>query len=145
MHILSNPAILSIISVVIGSVITVIPSTINRMIESRTKISEENRNFKLGNYISLVNLITFTFKNPDNNEAMEQLRSQINIVNMIGSVEVVRKLDEYVKTWGCKSTKEEQSKKYRELLKEMRKDLRIDNGDVANFPEIALVDVMKSN
>lgn len=145
MHILSNPAILSIISVVIGSVITVIPSTINRMIESRTKISEENRNFKLGNYVSLVNLITFTFKNPDNNEAMEQLRSQINIVNMIGSVEVVRKLDEYVKTWGGKTTQDEQSKKYRELLKEMRKDLRIDNGDVANFPEIALVDVMKSN
>lgn len=111
--------------------------------ESKTKIKEENRNLKLNNYVSLINLLSFSLKNPDNYEAMQQLMMQINVVNVVGDVEVVRKLDSYIKTWGGKSTQEEQNEKYKELLIELRKDLEIDKGKVINFPEISLIEVNK--
>lgn len=67
------------------------------------------------------------------------MRSLINL----SSAEIVRRLNEYVKTWRNSRNQDEQNEKYLKLLVAIRKDLKINNGDISKLPEIELVNNIK--
>ena len=114
---------------------------INKKIDNKNKLKEDNRNIKLQNYVELIDLLTIVLKNPGVN--FEQIISKINIVNMIGSVEVVYTLNEYIQTWGGCASQEDQNTKYFQLLIAMRKDIGIDEGDLSKLSTIGLLDIQR--
>lgn len=136
----SKEVLINLVSVLVGALITIIPNAIDKCIDSKNRLKEDNRNLKLNNYIELINLITLFFKNKSD-KTYKELVAKVNIVNMIGSSEVVLALNNYMKTWGYTDNQENQNKKYTKLIIEIRKDLAIEYGDVANFPEIGLIDI----
>ena len=93
-----NNLFIVLMPVIVGALISIVPNMINKKIDNKNKLKEDNRNIKLQNYVELIDLLTIVLKNPGVN--FEQIISKINIVNMIGSVEVVYAINEYVKTWG---------------------------------------------
>jgi len=62
---------------------------------------------------------------------------------MIGSVEVVYTLNEYIQTWGGCASQEDQNTKYFQLLIAMRKDIGIDEGDLSKLSTIGLLDIQR--
>lgn len=48
-----------------------------------------------------------------------------------------------MKSCGPSVTKEDQNDRYLKLLGEIRKDLKIDDGDISKFPNIGLVDIVQ--
>lgn len=67
------------------------------------------------------------------------MRSLINL----SSAEIARRSNEYVKTWRNSRNQDEQNEKYLKLLVAIRKDLKINNGDISKLPEIELVNNIK--
>lgn len=127
--------------VIVGALISIVPNMINKKIDNKNKLKEDNRNIKLQNYVELIDLLTIVLKNPGVN--FEQIISKINIVNMIGSVEVVYTLNEYIQTWWGFASQEDQNTKYFQLLIAMRKDIGIDEGDLSKLSTIGLLDIQR--
>lgn len=136
-----NNLFIVLMPVIVGALISIVPNMINKKIDNKNKLKEDNRNIKLQNYVELIDLLTIVLKNPGVN--FEQIISKINIVNMIGSVEVVYALNEYVKTWGGCASQEDQNTKYFQLLIAMRKDIGIDEGDLSRLSTIGLLDIQR--
>ena len=131
-----NNLFIVLMPVIVGALISIVPNMINKKIDNKNKLKEDNRNIKLQNYVELIDLLTIVLKNPGVN--FEQIISKINIVNMIGSVEVV-----YIQTWGGCASQEDQNTKYFQLLIAMRKDIGIDEGDLSKLSTIGLLDIQR--
>lgn len=136
-----NNLFIVLMPVIVGALISIVPNMINKKIDNKNKLKEDNRNIKLQNYVELIDLLTIVLKNPGVN--FEQIISKINIVNMIGSVEVVYALNEYIQTWGGCASQEDQNTKYFQLLIAMRKDIGIDEGDLSRLSTIGLLDIQR--
>lgn len=136
-----NNLFIILMPVIVGALISIVPNMINKKIDNKNKLKEDNRNIKLQNYVELIDLLTIVLKNPGVN--FEQIISKINIVNMIGSVEVVYTLNEYIQTWGGCASQEDQNTKYFQLLIAMRKDIGIDEGDLSKLSTIGLLDIQR--
>ena len=136
-----NNLFIVLMPVIVGVLISIVPNMINKKIDNKNKLKEDNRNIKLQNYVELIDLLTIVLKNPGVN--FEQIISKINIVNMIGSVEVVYTLNEYIQTWGGCASQEDQNTKYFQLLIAMRKDIGIDEGDLSKLSTIGLLDIQR--
>ena len=136
-----NNLFIVLMPVIVGALISIVPNMINKKIENKNKLKEDNRNIKLQNYVELIDLLTIVLKNQGVN--FEQIISKINIVNMIGSVEVVYTLNEYIQTWGGCTSQEDQNTIYFQLLIAMRKDIGIDEGDLSKLSTIGLLDIQR--
>ncbi|MCU9533699.1 hypothetical protein [Streptococcus sp. CSL10205-OR2] len=136
-----NNMLVILLPVLIGALIPIVPNIIYKFMDNRSERIKNNRNLKLNNYVELINLITFVLKNPNLENGRHNLMAIINLVNLVGSPDVVKSLNEYIKTWGKDDNQEEQNKSYNKLLSSMRKDLGIDVGILPNLPVEGLIEV----
>jgi len=128
------------IPIIVGALIAVIPTMIEKRNERKNMQIEKQSQKKQELYAKLISLFGEVLTEQNNVKTIGILREHINLINIIGSSEVVQKLNEYLITWGNKG-KEEQSKKYNDLLKAIRIDLGIDTKKNTNFPEVGLIDI----
>lgn len=133
------------IPMVLGALIAIIPTAVEKNIERKNK-REENRLLEKQNvYVELITLFAKVLKDQRAGEELDQLRKTINLVSITGSVEVVKALNEYIDCWG-RADEDNQTQKYNDLLKAIRVDLGVDKRINDNFPEIGLRDItVKSN
>lgn len=132
------------IPIVVGALIAIVPTIVEKIFEQRKDKAEKQRQKKQELYVEMISLFNEVMKTQCESEALEQLRNRVNLVSIIGSVEVVKTLNEYIATWGAK-TVEEQNKKYSELLKAMRVDVGIDKRLNKEFPEIGVININVKN
>lgn len=128
------------IPIIVGALIAIIPTMIEKRYEGKNRHIDNNNQRKQEIYVELISLFSKVLKAQQQGEELNQLRDKINLISITGSVEVVKALNEYIDTWS-KSSSEEQSMKYTELLKVIRVDLNVDKTPNDNFPEIGLRDI----
>lgn len=128
------------IPIIIGALIAIIPTMVEKIFERKNDKLEKQQQEKLELYVEIITLFNKVLKDPREGETLDLLRNRINLVSIIGSVEVVKCLNEYIDTWGIVE-KNVQNKKYCELLKAMRVDVGIDKTINKEFPTIGLRDI----
>lgn len=72
-------------------------------------------------------------------DELDELIKLINTINITENVEVVKALNDYVKTWG-KTDEDIQNAAYTMLVKAIRKDLCV-NDEKNKFPDIGLIEI----
>lgn len=132
------------VPIIVGALIAIIPTMIEKSSERRHKLAEEYNQKKQEMYVELISLFGKVLKNPGDNENLNILRDRINLISITGSVDVVRALNEYIDTWG-KESSEKQNEKYDDLLQVIRVDLGVDKKIDDNFPKIGLRDINVKN
>ena len=140
--ILKNELIIVLLPVIVGALITIIPNLVSKYIEAKTKIDESNRNLKINSYTQLITVMALFLKNQRDKRLYLELVNIINTVNLIGSSEVVIALQKYIETWGKENNQFDQNKNYYELLKALRKDLKIKGWNISTNGPIGLIDVV---
>lgn len=130
------------IPIIVGALIAIVPSTIEKVLERKTQREENTSNKKQELYMELISLFGKVLKRtgPEEEYNIDELRNKINLVSITGSTEVVTALNEYLDTWG-KEDSLKQSEKYTELLKTLRVDLQVDKKINCEFPSIGLRDI----
>lgn len=128
------------IPIIIGALIAIVPTMIEKNIERKQEQEEKRIQTKQEIYVELVSLFGKVLKGQANVENLGLLRDRINLISITGSVEVVKALNGYIDTWGHQDG-EEQNRKYCDLLKAMRVDLKVDNNVNDKFPQIGLRDI----
>lgn len=128
------------IPIVVGALIAVIPTMIEKYSDRKNVKAEKQLKAKQDMYLELILLFTKVLKNQNVSTDLELLINRINLISITGSVEVVKVLNEYIDTWG-KTDAKDQNIKYGELLKVIRVDLGIDKKINDGFPEIGLRDI----
>ena len=132
------------VPIIVGALIAIIPTMIEKSSERRDKLAEEYNRKKQEMYVELISLFGKVLKNPGDNENLNILRDRINQISITGSADVVRALNEYIDTWG-KESSEKQNEKYHDLLQVIRVDLGVDKRKDDNFPKIGLRDINVKN
>lgn len=128
------------IPVIVGALITIVPSITDKLISSKYDHKEKQQQEKQELYIELISLFGRVLKDDRAEGDLDLLRNKINLISITGSVEVVKALNEYIDTWG-RASGELQNEKYRTLLQVIRKDLNVDKEINDNFPNIGLRDI----
>lgn len=128
------------IPVIVGALITIVPSITDKLISSKYDHKEKQQQEKQELYIELISLFGRVLKDDRAKGDLDLLRNKINLISITGSVEVVKALNEYIDTWG-RASGELQNEKYRTLLQVIRKDLNVDKEINDNFPNIGLRDI----
>lgn len=128
------------IPIVVGALIAIVPTMVEKNIERKREQAQKQFQTKQEIYVELISLFGKVLKEQSNGEELGLLRDRINLISITGSVKVVKALNDYIDTWGQEDN-EEQNRRYCELLKAMRVDLKIDNSVNDNFPQIGLRDV----
>lgn len=133
------------IPVIIGALIAIIPTAVEKAIDRKNKRDEERLLEKQNVYVELITLFAKVLKEQKEGQELDQLRKTINLVSITGSVEVVKALNEYIDCWG-RADEDNQTQNYNDLLKAIRVDLGVDKRINDNFPEIGLRDItVKTN
>lgn len=132
-------SLLACIPVVVGAMIAIVPTLIEKFIDKKYQKEEKQHLEKQKLYVDLITLFGIVLKKPCE-EKLSEVREIINLISITGSVDVVQALNEYIDTWGI-IDEDEQNKKYNELLKVIRVDLGIDKKICDNFPDIGLRDI----
>lgn len=131
------------IPIIIGALIAIIPTIINKKIEIKQKRDEQKFQDKQQRYIQLISLFTKVLRGQKNKEMkideLDELIKLINTINITENVEVVKALNDYVKTWG-KTDEDIQNATYTMLVKAIRKDLCV-NDEKNKFPDIGLIEI----
>lgn len=132
------------IPIVVGALIAIIPTMVDKAFERKNDKTERQQQMKQELYVELISLFNKVLKRQCEGDDLDLLRNHINLISIIGSVEVVKNLNEYIDTWG-ESTAEVQSEKYCNLIKAMRVDVGIDKTINDEFPLIGLRDINVKN
>lgn len=133
-------SLISCIPTIIGALIVIIPTLINKIIEAKFQREQKLHLEKQTLYVDLITLLGSTLKEP-NKHNLDELREKVNLISITGSVDVVKALNDYIDTWGGKGDQEEQNQKFNQLLKTIRVDLEIDKKINKDFPDIGLRDI----
>lgn len=128
------------IPIIVGALIAVIPTMIEKSCEIKYELKEKRCQQKQDMYVELISLFSKVLKNECDSEERDDLRDKINLISITGNVDVVKALNEYIDTWG-KASAEEQNRKYRDLIKAIRLDLKVDQKQNKKFPDIGLRDI----
>lgn len=131
------------IPTIIGALIVIIPTAINKRMDIKQKREEQRFQDKQKRYIRLISLLVKVLRaeknKQSNTEDIDELISLINTINITENLEVVKALNDYVNTWGKKDD-HVQNNAYRLLVKSIRKDLSIDD-EKDKFPDIGLIEI----
>ena len=131
------------IPIIMGALIAIIPTIINKKIEIKQKRDEQKFQDKQQRYIQLISLFTKVLRGQKNKEMkideLDELIKLINTINITENVEVVKALNDYVKTWG-KTDEDIQNAAYTMLVKAIRKDLCVTD-EKNKFPDIGLIEI----
>ena len=131
------------IPTVIGALIVIVPTAINKRMEMKQKREEQKFQDKQQRYIQLISLFTKVLRGQNEGiiekENIEELIKLINTINITENIEVVKALNNYVNTWG-KTDKMNQNAAYTLLIKTIRKDLYVKDNN-REFPDIGLIEI----
>lgn len=137
-------SIKQVIPIIVGALIAIVPNIVEKYYERKKQKEQSEYQRKQETYIELISLFDKILSNQRNGFDMEsevaKLRNIINMISITGSKEVVKALNDYIKTWGY-SNVDIQTKYYTDLLKTIRVDLSIDKKIDVDFPEIGLIDI----
>lgn len=137
-------SIKQVIPIIVGALIAIVPNIVEKYYERKKQKEQSEYQRKQETYIELISLFDKILSNQRNGFDMEsevdKLRNIINMISITGSKEVVKALNDYIKTWGY-SNVGIQTKYYTDLLKTIRVDLSIDKKIDVDFPEIGLIDI----
>lgn len=128
------------IPIIVGALIAIIPTMIEKFSERKYDQYEKQRQDKQKMYVELISLFSKVLKNQCKSVDLDILRDRINLISITGSIEVVKALNDYIDTWS-KADGEEQNAKYSVLIKVIRVDLKIDSSVNDKFPQIGLRDI----
>ncbi len=139
--------LLDLLPIIVGALIAVVPTLVDKYFDKRNHKETEERAKKQALYIELIELIGKVLtglkaekKSTEFGENIDDLRCKINLISVVGSVEVVRALNSYIDTWG-NVVGNNQTVRYTELLRAIRVDLKIDKSRNPDFPEVGLKDI----
>ncbi|HAT4313743.1 TPA: hypothetical protein I9097_000996 [Clostridium perfringens] len=137
-------SIKQVIPIIVGALIAIVPNIVEKYYERKKQKEQSEYQRKQETYIELISLFDKILSNQRNGFDMEsevdKLRNIINMISITGSKEVIKALNDYIKTWGY-SNVDIQTKYYTDLLKTIRVDLSIDKKIDVDFPEIGLIDI----
>ncbi len=132
------------IPTIVGALIVIVPTAINKKMELKQDREEQNFKDKQQRYTQLITLFTRVLRGQKNEKFdekdIDELINLINTINITGDLNVVKSLNEYVRTWGEKE-EANQNVAYSSLVKAIRADLSVDEKEIKNFPEIGLVEI----
>ncbi len=132
------------IPTIVGALIVIVPTAINKKMELKQDREEQNFKDKQQRYTQLITLFTRVLRGQKNEKFdekdIDELINLINTINITGDLNVVKSLNEYVRTWGEKE-EANQNVAYSSLVKAIRTDLSVDEKEIKNFPEIGLVEI----
>ena len=132
------------IPTIVGALIVIIPTAINKKMEINQKREEQKFQEKQQRYTKLITLFTKVLRAQKNSQFddkdVDELIELINTINVTGGLDVINCLNAYVNTWG-KEDKTNQNKAYVELVKAIRLDLNVDNKELNNFPQLGLIEI----
>ena len=132
------------IPTIVGALIVIIPTAINKKMEINQKREEQKFQEKQQRYTKLITLFTKVLRAQKNSQFddkdVDELIELINTINVTGGLGVINCLNSYVNTWG-KEDKTNQNKAYSELVKAIRLDLNVDNKELNNFPQLGLIEI----
>lgn len=132
--------IISIIGVIVGSLITIIPEAYKRKSEYKIKKMEALHASKQEQYTELIKLLSRIQAGDCDLNDVDLLRDRINLISLSCDYSVAVALQEYYKSWG---KGKDQDEKCSNLIKAMRVDLGVDKEIMDDAPEIGLIDVKK--
>lgn len=133
----------TIIPLIIGSLIVVVPNLIEKYFDMKNKSLSEEKLLKQETYNKLINLLTYTLANKGNDENEEikknkdELACIINKIYMTGNELVVENLENYLLSWS-KCDEEIQREKFTKLVQAIRLDIGRDKKLNKNFPIIGI-------
>lgn len=132
------------IPTIVGALIVIIPTAINKKMEIKQKREEQDFQDKQQRYTRLIMLMTKVLRAQKNDnyaeDDIDELINLINTINITGDLKVVKALNRYVQTWGNQG-EDIQNKMYSKLVQAIRLDLDVDNKSDTDFPEIGLVEI----
>ncbi len=129
------------IPIIVGALIAIVPSTIEKAYSNYTKRKNDLHEKKEKLYIELISILSkyvSTENIMEKKEYEKKLGDYINIINITGDVKVVYALNDYVESWGKSGTKEEQAAKYTTFIKLVRKELGVTKRLEKDFPNLGL-------
>lgn len=129
---------------IVGALIVIIPTAINKRMEMKQEREEQDFRDKQQRYTQLITLFAKVLRGQKKGNFLEadvdELINLINTINITGNVQIVKSLNDYVKTWG-REEGDTQKKAYLELVKAIRVDLNYNSQQDKDFPEIGLVEI----